>query len=132
MCKRQPAPLCKQQTAPLLKEQMTSDKAPFSFVGIDYFGPLIVKARRTHWKSYGCLFTCLTTNFNNFTIERTPCINNAFRIRSFSADYYFDIKTPKRKICVIFAFEYTIQIFKLVCLIIHKYSLILCFVQNKT
>ena len=61
MCKRQCAPLYTQQRAPLLKEQMTPDKAPFSFVEIDYFGPLIVKAGRTHWKRYGCLFTCLTT-----------------------------------------------------------------------
>ena len=45
----------------LLKEQMTPDKAPFSFGGIDYFGPLIVKAGRTHLKRYGCLFMCLTS-----------------------------------------------------------------------
>ena len=25
------------------------------------------------------------------------CIDNAFRIWSFSADFYFDIKTPKKK-----------------------------------
>ena len=61
MCKRQHAPLCSQQMAPLLEEQMTPDKPPFSFVGIDYFGPLIVKAGRTLLKRYGCLFTCLTT-----------------------------------------------------------------------
>ena len=61
MCKRQRAPLCTQQMAPLLKEQMTPNKAPFSFGGIDYFGPLIVKAGRTHLKRYGCLFTCLTS-----------------------------------------------------------------------
>ena len=40
---------------------MSPDKPPFSFVGVDYFGPLIVKAARTHLKRYGCLFTCLTT-----------------------------------------------------------------------
>ena len=61
MCKRQRAPLCTQQMAPLLKEQMTPDETLFSFVGIDYFGPLIVKAGRTHLKRYECLFTCLTT-----------------------------------------------------------------------
>ena len=61
MCKRQRSSLCTQQMAPLLKEQMTPDKAPFSFVGIVYFGALIVKVRRTHLKRCGCLFTCLTT-----------------------------------------------------------------------
>ena len=61
MCKRQHAPLCTQQMASFLGEQMSPDKPPFSFVGIDYFGPLIVKAGRTHLNRYGCLFTCLTT-----------------------------------------------------------------------
>lgn len=40
---------------------MTPDKPPFVFVGIDYFGPLMVKTGHTHEKRYGCLFTCLTT-----------------------------------------------------------------------
>ena len=46
-------------------------------------------------------------NFNNFAMQCTQCIDNAFHIWSFSADFYFDIKThEKEKICVIFAFEY--------------------------
>ncbi|VDI37578.1 Hypothetical predicted protein [Mytilus galloprovincialis] len=32
--------------APLLEEQMTADKPPFTFVGVDYFGPLNVKLGR--------------------------------------------------------------------------------------
>ncbi|XP_071171081.1 uncharacterized protein [Mytilus edulis] len=47
--------------APLLEEQMTADKPPFTFVGVDYFGPLNVKLGRSVVKRYGCLFTCLTT-----------------------------------------------------------------------
>lgn len=58
MCKRQHASLCTQQMAPLLEKQMSPNKPPFSFVGIEYFGPLI---GRTHLKIYGCLFMCLTT-----------------------------------------------------------------------
>lgn len=42
-CKRRQGEFCKQQMAPLLKEQTTADKPPFTFVGIDYFGPLLVK-----------------------------------------------------------------------------------------
>ena len=53
VCKRQHAPLCTQQLAPLLDVQMTPDKLPFTFVGIDFFGPLNVKAGRTHLKRYG-------------------------------------------------------------------------------
>ena len=44
--------------------------------------------------------------FKRFAITCTLCTDNAFRIWSFSADFCFDIQTPKRKICVIFAFEY--------------------------
>ena len=52
--------MCKSQRNPLYTQQMVPDKAPFSFVRIDYVGPLIVKAGRTHLKRYGCLFTRLT------------------------------------------------------------------------
>lgn len=60
-CRRQQGlPNC-QQMAPLLEEQTTPDKPPFTFVGIDYFGPMTVKVGRVHSKRYGCLFTCLTS-----------------------------------------------------------------------
>ena len=61
LCRRQSGQPCKQQMAPLLQEQTTPNKPPFSFVGVDFFGPLIVKVGRSHVKRYGCLFTCLTT-----------------------------------------------------------------------
>lgn len=34
---------------------------PFSRVGIDYFGPFMVKRARSELKRYGCVFTCLVT-----------------------------------------------------------------------
>ena len=37
-------------------------KGPFSYCGVDYFGPMSVKIRRnTAIKRWGCLFTCLNT-----------------------------------------------------------------------
>ena len=33
---------------------------PFTFVGVDYFGPIMVRQGRSQVKRYGCLFTCLT------------------------------------------------------------------------
>ena len=45
----------------LPKERVAATKPPFTFVGVDYFGPFSVKYRRGTVKRYGCLFTCLTT-----------------------------------------------------------------------
>ena len=38
----------------------TEPSAPFSFVGIDLFGPFLVKERRSELKRYGIMFTCLS------------------------------------------------------------------------
>lgn len=43
-CKSRHGAFCKQQMAPLLKEQTTADKLPCTFVGIYFFGPLLVKS----------------------------------------------------------------------------------------
>ena len=59
ICQRMKKPLMTQKMAPVLKEQVTADKPPFSYVGVDFFGPFHVKQRRGTVKRYGCLFTCL-------------------------------------------------------------------------
>ena len=41
--------------------RLAPEKRPFTYVGVDYFGPLEVKQGRSRAKRYGCLFTCLTT-----------------------------------------------------------------------
>ncbi len=46
-CRRQHSPALTQQMAPLIKEQTTPDKPPFTFAGVDYFGPLMVKFGRS-------------------------------------------------------------------------------------
>ncbi|XP_053389144.1 uncharacterized protein LOC128552150 [Mercenaria mercenaria] len=61
ICRRQHSPLLTQQIAPLVSEQTTPDKPPFTYIGVDNFGPLLVKSGRSHSKRYGCLFTCLAT-----------------------------------------------------------------------
>ena len=50
-----------QQMGQLPMERLIPDKPPFTYVGVDYFGPLYVKSGRKHLKRYGCLFTCLCT-----------------------------------------------------------------------
>ena len=51
-------------------DRVTPGEPPFSFVGVDCFGPSVVKSGRAQIKRYGCLFTCLTT--------RADCFNNGF------------------------------------------------------
>ena len=41
--------------------RLQTNEAPFSQTGVDYFGPFMVRQRRSTIKRYGCLFTCLTT-----------------------------------------------------------------------
>jgi len=60
-CRRQAASLCGQKMADLPSDRVTANKPPFTYVGIDYFGPFMVKQGRSLVKRYGCIFTCLTT-----------------------------------------------------------------------
>ena len=49
-----------QKMANLPSDRVTPCVAPFTFTGVDCFGPFVVKRGRTREKRYGCLFTCLT------------------------------------------------------------------------
>ena len=59
-CRRRQAPVCSQKMADLPKERVTPGQPPFSHVGTDYFGPIMVKQGRSQVKRYGSTFTCLT------------------------------------------------------------------------
>ena len=59
-CKRRCGKPGKQKMADLPEDRVTADKPPFSFVGIDCFGPFLVKRGRCIVKRYGIIFTCLT------------------------------------------------------------------------
>ena len=48
-----------QKMADMPKDRVTPDLPPFSAVGIDFFGPFLVKRGRSQVKRYGCIFTCL-------------------------------------------------------------------------
>ena len=81
-CQRRNARPGEQFMADLPEDRLTPEKPPFSFVGIDYFGPLEVKQGRSRVKRYGCLFTCLTARAIHIEIAHslgTDSMVNALR-----------------------------------------------------
>jgi hypothetical protein len=59
-CKKRRAQPMSQKMADLPSDRITAGQPPFTFTGIDLFGPFMVKRGRAEVKRYGCLFTCLT------------------------------------------------------------------------
>ncbi|KAJ8031990.1 hypothetical protein HOLleu_25384 [Holothuria leucospilota] len=59
VCKRVSAPPVTQKMADLPSDRVVPGKPPFSYVGVDMFGPFLVKQGRSTVKRYGCIFTCL-------------------------------------------------------------------------
>lgn len=68
-----------QKMADLPKDRLQPDKSPFSHVGVDYFGPFLVKRGLSTVKRYGALFTCLATRAVHIEIAHTldtdSCLN---------------------------------------------------------
>ena len=60
-CRKSRASFQEQVMADLPVERITPYEAPFTNVGVDYFGPIQVKRGRCEIKRYGCLFTCMAT-----------------------------------------------------------------------
>ncbi|XP_060665364.1 uncharacterized protein LOC132797630 [Drosophila nasuta] len=44
----------------LPRERLAHHMAPFTYTGVDYFGPIDIIVGRRHEKLWGVLFTCLT------------------------------------------------------------------------
>ncbi|XP_013392383.1 uncharacterized protein LOC106160350 [Lingula anatina] len=81
-CKRRQASPCVQQMSDLPEERVKPDKPPFTYVGIDYFGPFHIKRARSMVKYYGCIFTCLTSKAVHIEVSSaldTDAFINALR-----------------------------------------------------
>ena len=81
-CTWRQAPVCCQKMADLPKERVTPRQPPFSHVGIDYFGPFVVKQGRSQVKGYDCIFACLTVRAVHIEIAHsldTDSFINALR-----------------------------------------------------
>ena len=76
VCRRKRGKPGEQKMAGLPEERVLPDKAPFTDVGVEYFGPIDVKRGRSHLKTYGILFTCLTSwAVHAFTLDADSYIN---------------------------------------------------------
>ena len=58
-CRRCQGAVGEQKMADLPRPRVTPDQLPFTCVGIDYFGPFLVRQKRSMVKRYGAIFTCL-------------------------------------------------------------------------
>ena len=58
-CRKRQAPVGEQKMADLPVERVTAGKPPFSNIGVDCFGPFIVKRGRSNVKRYRVVLTCL-------------------------------------------------------------------------
>ena len=54
-CKRRHGPAGEQKMADLPRPRVTPDQPPFTCIGIDYFGPFLVRQRRSLVKRYGAI-----------------------------------------------------------------------------
>ena len=70
-CQRRKKPACKQLMADLPVDRVKAYDPPFTYVGVDFFGPIEVKQRRSRVKRYGCTFTCLNTRAVHIEIAHT-------------------------------------------------------------
>lgn len=61
MCRIQRAKPQPPRMGMLPEGRIAHHRRPFSFCGVDYFGPMTVTIGRRHEKRWGVLFTCLTT-----------------------------------------------------------------------
>ena len=60
VCRKARGSLGKQKMADLPPDRM-EDSPPFTYTGVDYFGPFYVKEGRKETKRYGAIFTCLAS-----------------------------------------------------------------------
>lgn len=70
-CRRLSAPRLKQKMADLPTDRLSPDLPPFSHVGMDFFGPFMVKRGRCQVKRYGCIFTCLVIRAIHIEVAHT-------------------------------------------------------------
>lgn len=78
-CRRLKPKVGSQKMADLPRDRLVPDEPPFSRVGMDYFGPIEVKQKRSRVKRYGVVFTCLNTRAIHLevadSLDTSSCIS---------------------------------------------------------
>lgn len=57
--------------ADLPSDRVIPGEPPFSYVGIDFFGPFYVKQGRSTVEHYGCLFLCLAKRATHIEVAKS-------------------------------------------------------------
>ena len=72
-CKKRMAPRITQEMAELPKIRLTTYEPPFTYSGIDYFGPFCVKRGRgkVAEKRWGAIFVCMNSRAVHLEVTRT-------------------------------------------------------------
>ena len=68
-CREYQACLGNQKMANLPATRLQPAEPAFTYTGVDYFGPLMIKKGRTAVKRYGVLFTCMTSSLRAVHLE---------------------------------------------------------------
>ena len=70
-CKRRHGATGQQKMANLPHPRVTTDQPPFTCAGIDYFGPFVVRQKRSLVKRYGAIFSCWVLRAVHLEISHT-------------------------------------------------------------
>ncbi|XP_055527233.1 uncharacterized protein LOC129719850 [Wyeomyia smithii] len=83
--------------APLPKARLAHHEKAFTYTGVDYFGPLVVKMGRSNVKRWVALFTCLTVRAVHletaYTLSTESCVSCVRRFvgrRGSPAEFFSD------------------------------------------
>ena len=99
-----------QKMADLPPPRITADKPPFTCVGIDYFGPFLIRQRRSQVKRYGAIFTCLalravhleishSLDTDSFILALRPFIARRGQVKEIRSDNGSNFVVGERELC---------------------------------